>query len=149
MVPGAYNNNVEMFQTPETVVIVNEMVHDQRIIPLDGRPQVGPAIRLWMGSSRGRWDGDTLVIDTTNFRPTVFRGASAKLHLIERFRRVDADTLLYAFTVDDPATWVRPWTVEIPMTRSGDPIFEYACHEGNYSLMNILAGAREQERSGR
>ena len=146
MVPGAYNNNVELFQTPETVVIVNEMVHDQRIIPLDGRPRVGPAIRLWMGSSRGRWDGDTLVVDTTNFRPTVFRGASAKLHLVERFRRVDADTLLYAFTVDDPATWVRPWSAEIPMTRSRDPIFEYACHEGNYSLMNILAGARQQEK---
>jgi hypothetical protein len=149
MVPGAYNNNMEVFQTPDTVVIVNEMVHDQRIIPLDGRPPIGPAIRLWMGSSRGRWDGDSLVVDTTNFRPTVFRGASAKLHLVERFRRVDADTLLYAFTVDDPATWVRPWTAEIPMTRSPDPIFEYACHEGNYSLVNILAGAREQEREGR
>ena len=149
MVPGAYNNNVELFQTPDTVVIVNEMVHDQRIIPLDGRPQIGPSIRLWMGSSRGRWDGDTLVVDTTNFRPTVFRSASAKLHLVERFRRVDADTLLYAFTVDDSATWVRPWTAEIPMTRSHDPIFEYACHEGNYSLLNILAGAREQERAGR
>ena len=147
MVPGAYNNNMELFQTPDTVVIVNEMVHDQRIIPLDGRPQVGSGFRLWMGSSRGRWDGDTLVVDTTNFRPTVFRGASAKLHLVERFRRVDADTLLYAFTVDDPATWVRPWTVEIPMSRSRDPIFEYACHEGNYSLMNILAGAREQEKA--
>jgi hypothetical protein len=107
MVP-AYNNNLELFQTPDTVVIVNEMVHDQRIIPLDGRPHVGPAIRLWMGSSRGRWDGDTLIVDTTNFRPAVFRSASAKLHLVERFRRVDADTLLYAFTVDDPATWVRP-----------------------------------------
>ena len=146
MLPGAYNNNMELFQTPDTVVIVNEMVHDQRIIPVDGRPQVGSEFRLWMGSSRGRWDGDTLVVDTTNFRPTVFRGASAKLHLVERFRRVDADTLMYAFTVDDPATWVRPWTVEIPMSRSRDPIFEYACHEGNYGLSNILAGAREQEK---
>jgi hypothetical protein len=149
MVPGAYNNNVELFQTPDTVVIVNEMVHDQRIVPLDGRPQVGPSIRLWMGSSRGRWDGDTLVVDTTNFRPTVFRGASAKLHLVERFKRIDGETLLYAFTIDDPATWVRPWTAEIPMTKSRDPIFEYACHEGNYSLMNILAGAREQEKAER
>ena len=99
MVPGAYNNNVQMFQTPDTVAILNEMVHEQRIVPLDGRPQVGPAIRLWIGSSRGRWDGDTLVVDTTNFRPTVFRSASAKLHLVERFKRVDADTLLYEFTV--------------------------------------------------
>jgi hypothetical protein len=145
MVPGAYNNNMELFQTPDTVAIVNEMVHDQRIIPLDGRPRVGAPIRLWMGSSRGRWDGDTLVVDTTNFRPAVFRSASAKLHLIERFTRIDAATLLYAFTVDDPATWVRPWTAHIPMTRTEEPIFEYACHEGNYSLVNILQGARAQD----
>ncbi len=148
MVPGAYNNNMEVFQTPDTVVIVNEMVHDQRIIPLDGRPQVGSPIRLWMGSSRGRWDGEALVVDTTNFRPMVFRSASAKLHLVERFSRVNADTLLYEFTIDDPATWTRPWTAQIPMTKSREPIFEYACHEGNYSLPNILAGARDQEKAG-
>jgi hypothetical protein len=147
MVPGAYNNNMEVFQTPDTVVIVNEMVHDQRIIPLDGRPQVGSPIRLWMGSSRGRWDGEALVVDTTNFRPMVFRSASAKLHLVERFSRVNADTLLYEFTIDDPATWTRPWTAQIPMTKSREPIFEYACHEGNYSLPNILAGARDQEKA--
>jgi hypothetical protein len=149
MVPGAYNNNVEVFQTPDTIVIVNEMVHDHRIIPLDGRPQVGSPIRLWMGSSRGRWDGDTLVVDTTNFRPMVFRSASPKLHLVERFRRADADTLLYEFTVDDPATWTRPWTTQVPMTKSREPIFEYACHEGNLSLTNILAGARAQEKTER
>jgi hypothetical protein len=148
MVPGAYNNNMEVFQTPDTVVILNEMVHDQRIIPLDGRPQVGSQIRLWMGSSRGRWDGEALVVDTTNFRPMVFRSASAKLHLVERFSRVNADTLLYEFTIDDPATWTRPWTAQIPMTKSREPIFEYACHEGNYSLPNILAGARDQEKAG-
>ena len=148
MVPGAYNNNVQLFQTPDSLVIVNEMVHEHRIVPLDGRPKVGQPIRLWMGSSRGRWDGDTLIVDTTNFKPTVFRGASAKLHLVERFRRVDADTLLYEFTVDDPATWTRPWTAQFPMSRSREPIFEYACHEGNYSLMNILAGARAGEKAG-
>jgi hypothetical protein len=145
MVPGAYNNNVQLVQTPDSVAIVNEMVHEHRIVPLDGRPQVGQPIRLWMGSSRGRWDGDTLVVDTTNFRPAVFRSASTKLHLVERFRRVDTDTLLYEFTVDDPATWTRPWTAQFPMSRSREPIFEYACHEGNYSLLNILAGARAGE----
>ena len=146
MVPGAYNNNMELFQTPDSVAIVNEMVHEHRIIPLDGRPQVAPPIQLWMGSSRGRWDGDTLVVDTTNFRPAVFRSASAKLHLVERFKRLDADTLLYEFTVDDPATWTKPWTAQFPMARSREPIFEYACHEGNYSLPNILAGARAAEK---
>ena len=146
MLPGAYNNNMEVFQTPDAVVIVNEMVHEHRIVPLDGRPQVAAPIRLWMGSSRGRWDGDTLIVDTTNFRPTVFRGASGALHLVERFTRVDADTLLYEFTVNDPVTWTRPWTVQFPMTRSPEPIFEYACHEGNYSLPNILAGARAAEK---
>jgi len=145
MVPGAYNNNMQLFQTPESVAIVNEMVHDYRIVPLDGRPKVGPPIRLWMGSSRGHWEGDTLVVDTTNFKPTVFRSASAKLHLVERFKRVDAETLLYEFTVDDPATWTRPWTAQFPMSRSRVPIYEYACHEGNYSLPNILAGARAEE----
>ena len=146
MVPGAYNNNMELFQTPDSVAIVNEMVHEHRIVPLDGRPQVAPSIALWMGSSRGRWDGDTLIVDTTNFRPAVFRGASATLHLVERFKRVDAETLLYEFTVDDPATWTKPWTVQFPMARSREPIFEYACHEGNYSLPNILAGARAAEK---
>ena len=149
MLPGAYNNNMEVFQTPDSVVIVNEMVHEHRIVPLEARPPVGASIKLWMGNSRGRWDGDTLIVDTTNFRPTVFRGASTSLHLVERFKRVDGDTLLYEFTVDDPVTWTRPWTVQFPMTRSREPIFEYACHEGNYSLPNILAGARAAEKSER
>jgi len=145
MMPGAYNNNVQLFQTSDSLVIVNEMVHEHRIVPLDGRAKVGQSIRLWMGSSRGRWDGDTLVVDTTNLKPMVFRSASPKLHLVERFKRVDAGTLLYEFTVDDPATWTRPWTAQFPMTRNREPIFEYACHEGNYSLLNILAGARAAE----
>jgi hypothetical protein len=147
MLPGAYNNNMELFQTGDAVAIVNEMVHEHRIVPLDGRPRVGQPIRLWMGSSRGHWDGDTLVVDTTNFKPAVFRSASPKLHLVERFKRVNAETLLYEFTVDDPATWTRPWTAQFPMSRSRVPIFEYACHEGNYSLLNILAGARAAEKS--
>jgi hypothetical protein len=146
MIPGAYNNNLEIFQTADHVVVMNEMVHEHRIISLENRPQVGSSIRLWMGSSRGRWDGDTLVVTTTNFRPLVFRSASAKLTLTEKFARVDADTLMYEFTVDDPSTWVRPWTAQFPMTRSNEPVFEYACHEGNYSLPNILKGARSAER---
>jgi hypothetical protein len=146
MIPGAYNNNVAIVQTSDHVVVLNEMVHDQRIIPLDTRPRIGEAIRLWMGSSRARWDGDTLVVSTTNFRPMVFRSASEKLALTEKFTLVDADTLLYEFTVTDPLTWVTPWTVQFPMTRTHEPIYEYACHEGNYSLRNILGAARKSER---
>jgi hypothetical protein len=146
MIPGAYNNNVGIVQTSDHVVILNEMVHDHRVIPLDARPRVGEAIRLWMGSSRAQWDGDTLVVSTTNFRPMVFRSASEKFTLTEKFTLVDARTLVYEFTVTDPLTWVRPWTVQFPMTRISEPIYEYACHEGNYSLRNILAGARKSER---
>ena len=108
MIPGAYNNNLAIYQNADHVVVVNEMVHEHRMIPLDGRPQVASPIRLWMGSSRGRWDGDTLVVTTANFRPMVFRSASEKLKLTEKFLRVDADTLLYEFTVDDPLTWTKP-----------------------------------------
>ena len=146
MIPGAYNNNVGIVQTSDYVVILNEMVHDHRVIPLDARPRVGEAIRLWMGSSRARWDGDTLVVSTTNFRPMVFRSASDQFTLTEKFTLVDAGTLLDEFTVNDPLTWVRPWTVQFPMTRIAEPINEYACHEGNYSLRNILAAARKSER---
>jgi hypothetical protein len=146
MLPGAYNNNLAIYQNADHVVVINEMVHEQRIIPLDGRPQIAAPIRLWMGSSRGRWDGDTLVVTTANFRPMVFRSASEKFRLTEKFLRVDADTLLYEFTVDDPLTWVKPWTVQFPMNRMNEPVYEYACHEGNYSLPNILKGARKSER---
>jgi hypothetical protein len=143
MIPGAYNNNLAIYQNTDHVVVINEMVHEHRIIPLDGRPQVAGPIRMWMGSSRGRWQGDTLVVDSVNFRPMVFRSASERLKLTERFTRVNRDTLVYEFTVDDPLTWTKPWTAQFPMTRIDEPVFEYACHEGNYSLPNILKGARK------
>ena len=150
MTPGAYNNYVQISQAPGVVTLGVEMVHDVRVIPLDGRPHLPSRIRQYRGDSRGRWEGRTLVIDTTNFlRETSFRGSSSNLHLIERLTRVDADTLLYEFTVNDPATWTTPWTVAIPMRRVDVPIYEYACHEGNYALRNILAGARAQEASER
>jgi hypothetical protein len=146
MTPGAYNNNVQLFQTPEYVVILNEMVHDARIIPLDGRPH--GRIRQWKGDSRGRWEGNTLVVDTTNFkRETSLPNSSANTHLVERFARTDANTLLYEFTVEDPTIWTRPWTAVVPMRKSVDPIYEYACHEGNYAMTGILAGARAAEKA--
>ena len=150
MTPGGYNNNVQLIQTLEQVVILNEMNHNARIVPLDGRPHLGPDLRQWVGDSRGRWDGDTLVVETTNFlRETSFmRGASSPdLHLVERFARVDADTLLYEATVEDPATWTRPWTYSVPMTKNSEPLYEYACYEGNYAMEVILAGARAKERA--
>jgi len=147
MVPGPYNNFVQIFQMPGFVIIANEMIHDARIIPLDGRPHVSPAVRFWLGDSRGRWERDTLIVDTTNFNgKTSFRGADENLHLVERFTRVDPNTLLYEFTVDDPTAFTRPWSAAIPMTKSDDRIFEYACHEGNHALVNILRGARYQEK---
>jgi hypothetical protein len=148
MLPGPYNNNVQLFQTPGYVVILNEMINDARVVPLDGRPHLASNILQWRGDSRGRWEGNTLVVDTTNFRnESNFRGASATLHVVERFTRVDADTLLYEFTVDDPKTWTRPWSVALPMSKTEGPIFEYACHEGNYGMTNMLAGARAEEKA--
>ena len=148
MLPGPYNNNLQIVQAPGYVVLFTEMIHDARIVPMDGRPHAGPNIREWLGDSRGRWEGDTLVVDTTNSREeTIFRGSGASLHLVERFTLVDADTLEYRFTVDDESTWVKPWTVAFPMVRTEGPIYEYACHEGNYGLMNILSGARWQEKA--
>ena len=146
MTPGGYNNNFQLFQTPDTVVLHNEMNHNPRIVPLDGRPPAG--LRQWAGNSRGYWDGDTLVVETAGFlRETSFMrgGASADLRLTERFTRESPDLLRYAATVDDPSTWTRPWTYEVPMRRNPDPIFEYACHEGNYSMAVILEGARNRE----
>ena len=141
MVSSAYNNNVLILQTPDHVVIVNEMVHNARIIPLDGRPHVGLA--QYSGDSRGRWDGDTLVVDTKHFlRETSLSGSSRDTTLVERFRRVDADTVMYEFTVDDPNGYTRPWTARMPLRRTDEPMFEYACHEGNIGLAGILAGAR-------
>ena len=145
MTPGAYNNNVQLFQTPEYVVILTEMVHDARIVPMDGRPYLD--IRQWKGDSRGRWEGDTLVVETKNFkRETSLPGSSASTRLVERFTRTDADTLIYEFTVDDPTVFTKPWKGEIPMTASPFSLFEHACHEGNYGLTGILAGARAEER---
>jgi len=144
--PSAYNNNLQLFQTRGYVVILNEMVHSARIVPLDGRPH--GSVRQWKGDSRGRWEGNTLVVDTTNFkRETSLEGSSTNTHLIERFTRIDANTLLYEFTVDDPTMWTRPWTAVIPMSKSEDPIYEYACHEGNYGMTGILAGARAEEKA--
>ncbi|MYD72629.1 MAG: hypothetical protein F4W89_18090 [Acidobacteria bacterium] len=143
MLPAAYNMNVQIFQTKDHVVLLNEMVHNARIIPLDGSTHGVP---LWTGVSTGRWEGDTLVVETKNFlRETSFRDSSQNLMLTERFRRLDDDTLVYGFTVEDPTTWTAPWTVELPMRRSDLPIFEYACHEGNYGMEGTLSGARHVE----
>ena len=153
--PGGYNQNLQIFQSGDTVALLNEMVHDVRIIPVDGRPPLPDDVRQWMGSSRGRWEGDTLVVETVNFtdKTASFNasvvtayGSGENLHLTERFRRVDDDTLLYEFTIDDPTTFTRPFTVVLPMRKSEHPLYEYACHEGNYGLYNILAGARAKER---
>ena len=143
MAPGAYNQNVQLFQTRDYVVLLNEMVHNARVVPMDGRPH--GSIRQWAGQSRGRWDRDTLVVDTRNFvGETAFQNGitSANLHLIERFTRVDEDTLLYQFTINDPSIWTKPWTAAIPMRKVSDRMYEYACHEGNYSMANMLRGAR-------
>jgi len=146
MVPSAYNNNVQIVQTPRHVVIVNEMIHSARIVDLSGRSHPPREMRFLTGDSTGRWEGDTLVVDTTNFlKERAFRGASSNMHLVERFTRVDRDTLRYEFTVDDPETWTKPWSASIPMTRSDQLMFEYACHEGNYALEGVLKGARYQE----
>jgi hypothetical protein len=147
MLPGPYNNNVQVVQSRDHVVIVNEMIHDARIVPLGGGPHLPARLRRWQGDPRGHWDGDTLVVDTTNFSDrTHFRGADENLHLIERFTRIDAGTLVYEFTVDDPTAFTKPWTGQIPMTRSDQPIYEYACHEGNYAMSGILRGARAEEK---
>ena len=146
MTPGGYNQNVQLFQTPDQVVLLNEMNHNFRVIPLDGRS--GSGIPQWTGESRGHWDGDTLVVETTSFlRETSFAQGQtdAHLRLTERFTRVSADTLMYEATVDNPTVWTRPWTYEIPMKWNEQPLYEYACHEGNYGLYNILAGARAEE----
>src|SRR5436190_16306150 len=143
MLAGAYNNNYQFVQVPGYVMILVEMLHDVRIIPLDGRAQPPQSVHQMLGSSRGRWEGNTLVIETTNFTDkTAFQGSSEKMHLTERFTRVDEDTLRYQFTVDDPATWAKPWTAETSWKKTIGPLFEHACHEGNYGLYNTLAGAR-------
>jgi hypothetical protein len=140
-----YNNLKQIVQTRDSILIFNEMVHDARVVRINAE-HLPQNIRKWMGDSVGRWDGDTLVIDTTNFTDkTKFQGSSDQLHVVERFTRVDPNTLLYRFTVEDPQTWDRAWTGEYPWVASNDRIFEYACHEGNYALENMLRGARAKE----
>ena len=140
---------MQVFQTPDHVVLLTEMVHTVRVVPLDGRPPLGDAFRQWTGNSRGHWEGDTLVVETSNFRAERrWRGSTENITLVERLTRVDADTLEYEYTVTDPDTWTRSWTASIPLQRTDVPMFEYACHEGNYSMEGILAGARA-DREGR
>lgn len=143
---AGYQSYRQIVQTSSSVVILTEMIHDARIIPLDGRPHLPPDIQTWMGDARGHWEGDTLVVDSTNFRPGAFRTVStAKLHVVERFTRTSPDTLQWQITIDDPGAWTKPWTAMIPLRASNKAIFEYACHEGNYGLADILAGARREE----
>jgi hypothetical protein len=142
-----YNNNYTIVQTKDHVMILTEMVHDARIIPLGKTPKLPAQVRPWMGDSHGRWEGDTLVVETTNFHPLqTFRAPNDSLKVIERFHRVDERTILYRFTVDDPYSYVQPWSGEVPFVAMDERIYEYACHEGNYALSNVLSGARAQER---
>ena len=167
MIPGFYNHNYQIFQTPDHVAIVVEMIHEARIIPLDGRPHLGSDVRQWTGNSRGRWEGETLVVETTGFSDKIreFTGnaqrlpngdpvgryqaslGTSTLTLVERFTRIDEDTIDYRFTVTDPVTFTRPWTAAAPMTKTEGPVFEYACHEGNYAMRNMLQVARRHEQA--
>ena len=148
MAPSAYNNVMQLFQTEGHVVLLNEMVHDSRIVPLDDRPHLPPHMRQWHGDSRGYWDGDTLVVETRNLTTkTSYRGSTESMHLVERFTRSNADTLMYEFTVTDPRTFSQPWTALVPMKMSPNPVYEYACHEGNYGMEGILSGHRADEKA--
>jgi hypothetical protein len=154
MLPGNYNDNYQIVQSPKAVTILAEMGGISRVIPLDGRPHLPGNLRQWTGDPRGHWEGDTLVVDSTNFRFTdrsrfgvVYDGMTdGNLHVIERFTRTDPDTILYRATVDDPSVYSKPWTVEIAMNKTKDHVFEYACHEGNYGMVGILSGARADEK---
>lgn len=144
-----YSSNYQIFQSPGYVVILQELIHEARFIPLDGRPHLSPRAGQWLGDSRGRWEGNTLVVETTNFDPkSSFRGSSPKMKLVERYTRTDMNTIDYQFTIDDPETFTRPWTVSLPMRRQTDgiTIYEYACHEGNHAMVGILGGARAEEK---
>ena len=155
MMPGFYNHNYLILQIPGYVVLRAEMVHDTRIIPVDGRAHIDSSIRQWLGDSRGHWEGDTLVVETTNLTDKVFErrfsntvyGTGQHMHLVERFTRLDAETIDYRFTVTDPTTFRKPWTAATPMAALDGPIFEYACHEGNYAMVNMLSGARAKEQA--
>ena len=154
ILPVIYNNGNEIYQAPGYVAIQNEMIHEARIIPLDGRPHADPAIRMWIGDSRGHWEGNTLVIETRNLNDQTSIGSNGggrRINqdsvLTERLTRIDDDTILYSMTIDDPTTWTTPWTFQLPLEREDDyGMFEYACHEGNYAMFNILSGARAEER---
>ncbi|MEJ2088241.1 MAG: hypothetical protein P8Y69_07170 [Gammaproteobacteria bacterium] len=148
---AGYNGYFEIVQSDDHVAIMQEMVHETRIIPLDGRPHIPESVRQWTGDARGYWDGDTLVVETRNFSPkSTFHGhRSVSMNLTERYALVDPDTLQWTLTIDDPDTWTRPWTMVINLKRSEEPIFEYACHEGNYAMEGILAGARAEEAKAR
>jgi len=146
MLSGGYNNNLQIVQEAGVVAIMNEMNHSVRIVPMDGRPHLSAEIRQFKGDSIGHWEGNTLVVDSTNFTArNSFHGSGDKLHVVERLTRIDADTIVYRFTVEDPETWDQPWTAETAWSKVDGPIFEYACHEGNYSLRNTLHGARVAE----
>jgi hypothetical protein len=146
--PGGYNQNLQIFQTPDHIALLTEMVHTVRVVPLDGGPSLGDEFRLWSGDARGHWEGDTLVVETANFNTDRrWRNTTPSLTLVERFTRIDADTLEYEYTVTDPDTWTRPWTASIPLRRTDVPMFEYACHEGNHSMDGILAGQRALDRA--
>ena len=146
--PTLYNNNIQIVQSPDSVVIVHEMIHEARVVPLDGRPRLNDGIRHWIGSSRGRWEGDTLVVETTNFSgQNNYRGSTTGLHLTERYTRVGEDRLELRLTVSDPTTWEKPWTVLLPMRPTEGEMIEYACHEGNLSMVNLLEVARDAEKA--
>jgi hypothetical protein len=143
-----YQSYTQIQQTADSVIILSEMIHDARVIPLDGRPHVPSNIQQWLGDSRGHWEGDTLVVDTTNYKPNSFMASSSeKLHVIERFTRTGPESLKYEITIDDPRTWTKPWSLMFPLKESPTPIFEYACHEGNVGMVGILAGARAEEKA--
>ena len=145
--PSAYNSNHQIVQSAGYVVVLSERIHDARVIPLDGRPHVPSTIRSYLGDPRGHWEGNTLVVDTTNFTDKYsFRGSDRNLHLIERFTRVDADTINYEFTIDDPTSFTKPWTAQVPLQAIQNPMYEYACHEGNYGMSGALKGARLEEK---
>ena len=148
MSAGGYNNHLRLLQTPGYVVIWTEQIHDARIIPTDGRPAIVATIRQWMGSSRGHWEGDTLVVETTHFNGKAsYQGSSEGLRLVERFSRLNENTLEYEYTVEDPATYARPWTASIAMKPLDEEMYEFACHEGNYGMVGILSGARADEKA--
>jgi len=147
MLPTIYNNNFQIFQNAGTVAIFSEMIHDFRMVPINGGPHLPPGVRQWLGDARGHWEGSTLVVDTTNFTAqNPIHGSDENMHLVERFKRVRPDMILYRFTVEDPTAFTQPWSAEVPLTSAKGPIYEYACHEGNYGMAGLLSGARAEEK---